>query len=90
VSLTGRHPASGADLKLLAAVIKESQPIGGWDLKTQQPRQMRRLVGAGSVFYLEVLSGTAATVAKTIHGKTFCDDEAMSMAGFGLAFVGRY
>jgi CRISPR-associated protein Cmr3 len=89
-SLSGQHKASGAHLKLVAAVIKESRPIGGWDLKAQQPRQMRRFVAAGSIYYFEVLSGDGDEVAELIHGKSFCDDHAMSMAGFGLAFVGRY
>jgi CRISPR-associated protein Cmr3 len=89
-TLTGEPPGVTARLRLVGAAITESPPIGGWDLKDQRPREMRRLVGAGAVYFFELVSGDIVTVASALHGRPFCDDPSMSGAGFGLAFVGSY
>jgi hypothetical protein len=48
------------------------------------------MIGAGSVYFFEVLSGDAAAAVEQLHGRPFCDDEFMAKTGFGLAFVGRW
>lgn len=89
-TLTGEPPGLTARLRLIGAAITDSPAIGGWDLKDQRPREMRRLVGAGAAYFFEVLTGDAVAVASALHARPLCDDPSMSRAGFGLAFVGSY
>lgn len=89
-TLCGRRGTGAPLLRLVAAALAPAAPIGGWDLATQQPRMLRRMVGAGSVFFFEVEDGSADEAAASFHGKVLCDDESMHPAGFGLAFAGRY
>lgn len=90
MTLTGAPPGTTARLRLVGAAIAEALPLGGWDLKHQRPREMRRLVGSGSVYFFEVVSGGTDTIVHGLHAQAFCDDVSMAMAGFGLAFVGSY
>jgi CRISPR-associated protein Cmr3 len=81
---------SAARIEVAGTAVSSSPMLGGWDLVRQQPREMRRLIGAGSVVFVEVTQGNAAAVAESLHGRTVCDDAAMAAAGFGLAFVGGW
>ncbi|MDR7491960.1 MAG: type III-B CRISPR module-associated Cmr3 family protein [Armatimonadota bacterium] len=89
--LEGIPPGCQARVRLVGAAMGTLVPVGGWNLATQQPREIQWLVPAGSVFFFEAESaGEARTAADAIHGRPLCDDEVMARAGFGLAFVGRW
>lgn len=88
--LEGTPPGLTARLRLVATAIGDSPAVGGWDLKTQRPRPMLRLVGAGAVYFFEIVTGDVGAVAEGLHGQPFCDDPSLGRAGFGLALVGRY
>lgn len=88
--LEGVWPATDTHVRLVGAALAPAVSVGGWDLAKQQPRQMRKLVGAGSVFFFEVVGGSSEAVAGAVHGNTLTEDEQMARAGFGLAYVGRW
>ena len=84
-SLTGTY--NGTKLKLLTAAVGKPVPIGGFDLKSGQPKPMMRAVPAGSVYYFEILDGTNLTEAmEKFHYVNVSDFDAQQ--GFGLAFAG--
>jgi CRISPR-associated protein Cmr3 len=89
-SLEGSIPGTDLHVKMVGACISESLPAGGWDLAAQQPREMRRLLGAGSVLYFRILSGSSDELRHAVHNHMIGDNESMTKTGFGLAFVGRY
>ncbi len=80
----------GARVRLVGAALAPAAPVGGWDLAKQQPRPLRQLVGAGSVYFFGLTGGEPAAVIAAVHGRSLCDDSSMAKVGFGLAFVGRY
>lgn len=80
----------GLDLRVVAIAVSGSPALGGWDLQKQQPREMRRLLGAGSVIFIEVRDGDPGRLVEAVHGQHLCDDPAMAAAGFGLAFAGGW
>lgn len=90
VGQEGVWPGTDVSVQLVACALSPASAVGGWDLKRQAPRPMKRLVGAGSVYFFEVLRGEPAAVAARVHGQAFCDDENMARSGFGLAFAGRW
>lgn len=89
-TLEGSPPGLVARLRLVGAAISESLALGGWDLKHQRPRAMRRLVGPGAVYYFDLVDGQTEAVSRVLHGRPLCDDPTMAGAGFGLAFIGGY
>jgi CRISPR-associated protein Cmr3 len=90
-SLEGSLPEAGTPLKLIAAALAPTVAIGGWDLALQQPRPIRQMVGAGSVYFFEAADAAGANAAAAaLHGRRLCDDPDMAKAGFGLCFAGRY
>lgn len=46
------HPG-GVTFKLVGAAISKEQPVGGWDIKGKQPKELRPAVPAGSVYFFE-------------------------------------
>lgn len=89
-TLVGRWPDGDFTVRLSAVALAPAAVVGGWNLARQEPRAIRRLVGAGSVFYFELIEGREDDVLRAAHGRAFCDDEVMARAGFGLAFVGEW
>jgi CRISPR/Cas system CMR-associated protein Cmr3 (group 5 of RAMP superfamily) len=89
-TLRGVWPGSDFIVRLSGVALAPPAVVGGWNLARQEPRPVRRLVGAGSVFYFELIEGRENDVLRAAHGRAFCDDEAMAGAGFGLAFVGEW
>ncbi|MCU0243116.1 MAG: hypothetical protein MUF51_11930, partial [Vicinamibacteria bacterium] len=76
-TLEGNLDGTTCRLRLVSAALAQTASIGGWDLARQQPRPIRRMIGAGSVYFFEVLSGDAAAAVEQLHGRPFCDDEFM-------------
>jgi CRISPR-associated protein Cmr3 len=74
----------------VSAITGDPVAIGGWDLKHQRPRPLRPIIGAGAVYFFELLKGEAEAAVSALHGKSLCDDPSMSKAGFGFALMGRY
>lgn len=85
----------GLELKLIAAAVGDYLPIGGYDMKKNRPKPMRRAVPAGSVYYFKLLDGDPKAIIETFHNKAISDDyifdekkDSYRMQGFGISFVG--
>jgi CRISPR-associated protein Cmr3 len=82
------YVGSRSDLKvrLLAAAVGRPQSIGGFQMKPPGPKEMRRAVPAGSVYYFELLEGTVTKAVEVLHGQSISEHRAKE--GFGIALVG--
>lgn len=71
---------------LLTAAIGKYQNVGGWDIMAHRPKTMHRVVPAGAVYYLQLLSGEPEDIVELFHYQNLSDERAQE--GFGLTFVG--
>lgn len=80
----------GVTPELKAAVVGKPQTVSGWDFEKRGPKPTRRLVPAGSVYYLYLGDDAAAAEewVKAMWLQNVSDDEADRLAGFGLAAIG--
>ncbi|OWY21394.1 type III-B CRISPR module-associated protein Cmr3 [Sphingobacteriales bacterium UPWRP_1] len=74
-------------LQLTGTALGKPLPIGGFDLKAQQPKTMYRTVPAGSVYYFRLVAGTIEAAKELLHCKTISDQ--LPNEGYGLAMVGK-
>ncbi len=73
------------ELKLLTCAIGKYQSIGGFDMKTNQPKEMFKSVPSGSVYYFELLKGERDRVVELLHNQSISDQRAKE--GYGVVFV---
>jgi CRISPR-associated protein Cmr3 len=90
-------------LTLLAAALDRPAYVGGWEMRpkgtpdsgkrSSQPKPMLQCVPAGSVYYVQADSTTAAqAAAQAIHGNAISDNLNQTdycKQGFGIAYVGK-
>jgi CRISPR-associated protein Cmr3 len=74
------------ELKLLSASIGKPLYIGGWDIKKNKQKPMRKAVPSGSVYYWEIRKGEVEDILETFHNKNISDD--LSHEGYGLSYLG--
>jgi len=75
-----------------AAIVNRYQTISGWDYELGEPKPTRRLVPAGSVFFLKLDSGES-NIKKFVDAvwmNSISDDEQDRRDGFGLAILGTW
>lgn len=94
----GHLPASwlkstySLQVTIKAAAVPRYQTISGWDYERKEPKPTRRLVPAGSVYFLE-LTGDKTTREKFVS-KTWMnpisDGDQFRRDGFGLALLGTW
>ncbi len=80
----------GEVAEVVAVVNGRYQTVSGWDLKVKRAKPSRRLVPAGSVYFLK-LSGEPEEVEKWLEGVWFeniSDGEQNRRDGLGLAAIG--
>jgi len=79
-------------LKLVSACTDRWKPISGWSLEkgSHGPKEVRRLVPAGSVYFFEILSGDAGILAKSLWLRSVSDEDQDRRDGFGLAVWGLW
>lgn len=80
--LTGEY--QGVKLKLISCAIGKYQSIGGFDMKTNQPKEMYKAVPAGSVYYFEILENQQEKIEKIFHKQSISDYRANEGYGIGL------
>lgn len=80
----------GLDVRIVAARIPRPRTISGWDFRARQPKATRRLVAAGSVYWLDLAGSPAARVEwlNRVWMQNISDGEQDCRDGFGLAVVG--
>jgi len=88
-SFCGQIPGTGLKVRLLGACVEQWRPISGWGLEkgSAGPKPVRRMVPAGSVYFFEVLHGTASCLPD-VWLKSVCDEMQDRKDGFGLALWG--
>ncbi|PZA07711.1 MULTISPECIES: type III-B CRISPR module-associated protein Cmr3 [unclassified Meiothermus] len=74
-------------LRLVAAAVGRREPVSGWSLRAKQPKAVRWMVPAGSVYFFEVLEGNPADLLESWL-RPVSDDEQDRKDGFGLALWG--
>jgi CRISPR-associated protein Cmr3 len=81
---------SGITPKLVAACVPRPETISGWDFAKQQPKKTRRLVSAGSVYWLDIEGAPDDRVrwANEVMMTNVSDARQDQLDGFGLAAVG--
>ena len=82
-----RGKKEGLELQLLGAAVGKPLPVGGWDMSRSTPKEVRRAVPAGSVYYFRLLGGRWDEVIRTFHFQNISDIDPEE--GFGLSLVGR-
>jgi len=59
---------NGVELTLQSAVLGKAVREGGWDMQRQEPRPVKSLIPAGSVYFCSVEGGVRAAVT-ALHGR---------------------
>lgn len=80
----------GVSTRLVASIVPRPETISGWDFERGGPKPTRRLVPAGSVFWLD-LEGSAEDRLRWAEGvwmRNVSDGEQERRDGFGLAVLG--
>lgn len=86
--LTGSAPGlNDCKLKLVAAAVKRREAVSGWDYKWKQPKPVRWMVPAGSVYFFE-LQDTKGFPVEQLWMKSVSDDPLDQQDGYGLALWG--
>lgn len=90
----GNIPGTNVEVRLRGACLDRWLPVSGWSYETARfgPKAIRRLVPAGSVYFLEVVRGEAeALAAKWLEPVGDGEEETQMMRdGFGLALWGPW
>ncbi len=81
-----RGTINDVTLTIECAVIGKAAREGGWDLLKQQPRPVKSLVPAGSVYFCTV-AGEAQAAARALHGQCIGHDTAL---GRGELAIGTW
>jgi CRISPR-associated protein Cmr3 len=92
----GYRPAGGSSsllpaiATLVAALVPRPETVSGWDFEHGRPKPSRRMVAAGSVYWIDLVGDAAARLAwlKGVWMQNVSDDEQDRRDGFGLALVG--
>jgi len=74
------------DFELLTMSIGKPVFIGGFDMKARKPKPMKKLVPAGSVYYLKC--NNAKELANKLHSKAI--SEIYPEQGFGICYCGTF
>ncbi len=86
----GASPLLPAIATLVAALVPRPAAVSGWDFEHSRPKPSRRMVAAGSVFWIDLIGDAPARLAwlKGVWMQNVSDEEQDRRDGFGLALVG--
>lgn len=84
------QPRCEVFVTLKAACVPRPETLSGWDFEKQQPKKTRRLVSAGSVYWIELQGQPEARMqwAQEVWMHNISDQEQDRRDGFGLAALG--
>lgn len=86
-SLQGIVPGTNVKVALKATVVPRWKAISGWSYELKGPKPIRRMVSAGSTYFLEIVEGNGAELANAWM-QSMCGDSQDVRDGFGLALWG--
>lgn len=75
-------------VRLISACIGKPIGIGGFDLVKRMPKDMKKAVPAGSVYYFELQDGDVDSLFKNLWLKSISDEK--SQEGFGITLIGGF
>lgn len=83
-------PRGGVTPTLVAACVPRPETISGWDFARRRPKASRRVVSAGSVYWIDLDGAPTDRVAwaEEVMMSNISDDPQDVRDGFGLAAVG--
>ncbi len=85
----GKIPGTSVEVRLISAVTSRWEPLSGWSYETKRPKPLSRMVPAGSVYFLELLSGNASELAE-VWLEPVSDEKLYKNDGYGLALWGLW
>lgn len=75
-------------LKLCAVAMDRWLPVSGWDLAEHKPKATRKAVGAGSIYWFEILNDDVnANTLTSLAYQAISDDEQDKRDGFGIVAI---
>ena len=83
---TGR--VNGVKFRLISAAIGRYSNIGGFDLLRNRPKEIKRYVPPGSVYFFEIEDGDIEGIFDAFWLKSISGEKAKE--GFGLTIIGGY
>lgn len=89
--LPREHKLCGASVEAVA--LGRALPVSGWDLQHHRPKPSRRLVPAGSVYFVRFPDWSEAQIEawlKEVWMQNLSDTEQDRLDGYGLAVVGSW
>ncbi|CUU08169.1 CRISPR-associated protein, Cmr3 family [Armatimonadetes bacterium GBS] len=86
--LQGTPPGTSVQLKLVGAAVKRHEAVSGWDYVHNRPKSVRWLAPAGSVYFFEIVDGSAERLTHEAWLQPMSDDEQDRNNGYGLALWG--
>lgn len=82
---------NGITLQLISAAIGRPAYIGGFDLVKRKPKDMRKAVPSGSVYYFGIKQGDPEKVFDTFWFKSILKGKQKEQKeGFGISIIGGY
>ena len=84
----GLVPGTSTRVKLRAAAVGRRQAITGWDYQLRQPKPVQLAAPAGSVYFLDIVDGSADDIAENAWLMSVASESAARLDGFGLALWG--
>ncbi len=77
---------------LATAIPQRAQAISGWDFEKSRPKPSRRLVPAGSVYFLKIGGAGKARedFVERFWFESICDAEQDRLDGFGISLLGAW
>jgi CRISPR-associated protein Cmr3 len=72
-------------IKLITAAINKPNIVSGWDLANNKPKPIRKIVPAGSVYYMQLLEGSVDELFEKLNFVNFSDEN--PNLGFGLTLI---
>ena len=91
IFVEGARPNTIFEQKVIASVVGRPLSISGWDYEIRGPKPSRRMVEAGSVFWIDVSDLTAEQKLKFLekNWNTSCSSEEQDQRdGFGIVVFG--
>jgi CRISPR-associated protein Cmr3 len=77
------------DIEIIAAAVPRYQVVSGWDYAIHKPKPIRRLVPAGSVYFLKIGKNIEGFI-DAVWMQNISDEEQNRLDGFGLAALGTW
>ena len=86
-SLEGVVPGTSVKVKLVSACVPRWKAVSGWSFEQGGPKALRRSAPAGSVYFMEVISGESSELSKAWMQSM---STAEAAEGFGIALWGLW